>query len=362
MGKQSSFTRQDAYDVLCTISSASHRNSTLEVDLRRTRKNVSVLASRLQEAHFVIGTLEEALFPLLPPVPILPAPPLPPRPDVVMDPPASEENPEPLPLEAPASSPPPLVPVMDPPASQEDPDPTPEPLPPADPILPAPPLPPRPDMVMDPPASQEDPDPTPSPADPLPHRDSPIEPLLSSFDPGTPVPLILTSSPRPPKARTPPELPLPDRTGFHLSEWNFPSTTYRSLTDVPLTPDAALVSAAALATDISSDDLWASLIDPAAADRFVRRFHPDPAPTPLPPTMTTTTTTRLKYTSATTPASDPIASVDPLPGPDFFLSPPAADGTIVVANPPSPRPDPSPLPPDLGGVRTQRKKRRSRRK
>ena len=177
MGKQSSFTRQNAYDVLCTISSASHRNSTLEVDLRRTRKNVSVLASRLQAAQLVIGILEEALFSLLPPVPTLPAPPLPPRPDVVMDPPASEEDHVPTP------------------------NPT-GPLPPADPILPAPPLPPRPDVEMDPTASQEDPDPTPEPADPLPHHDSPVEPLLGSSDPGTPVPLLLTSSPRPPKART----------------------------------------------------------------------------------------------------------------------------------------------------------------
>ena len=92
MGKQSSFTRQNAYDVLCMISPASQRNSTLEVDLRRTWKIVSVLASRLLEAHLIIGILEEALFSLLPPVPILLAPPLPPRPDVVMDPPASEES------------------------------------------------------------------------------------------------------------------------------------------------------------------------------------------------------------------------------------------------------------------------------
>ena len=90
MGKQSSFTRQNAYDVLCTISSASQRNSTLEVDLRRTRKNVSVLASRLQEAPFIIGILEDVLSAVLPPVPDLPAPPLPPRPDVVMDSPATQ--------------------------------------------------------------------------------------------------------------------------------------------------------------------------------------------------------------------------------------------------------------------------------
>ena len=95
MGKQSSFTCQPAYDVLCTISSASQWNSTLEVDLRRTRKNVSVLASRLQEARFIIGILEDALSVLLPPVPDLPASPLPLRPEVAMDPPAARENPEP---------------------------------------------------------------------------------------------------------------------------------------------------------------------------------------------------------------------------------------------------------------------------
>ena len=95
MGKQSSFTRQNAYDALCTISSASQRNSTLEVDLRRTRRNISALASRLQEARFIIAILEDALSALLPPVPDLPAPPLPPRPDVVMDPPTSQESPEP---------------------------------------------------------------------------------------------------------------------------------------------------------------------------------------------------------------------------------------------------------------------------
>ena len=94
MGKQSSFTRQNAYDVLCTISSASQRNSTLEVDLRRTRKNISVLPSRLQEARFIIRILEDASSALLPPVPDLPAPPLPPRPDVAMAPPAARENPE----------------------------------------------------------------------------------------------------------------------------------------------------------------------------------------------------------------------------------------------------------------------------
>ena len=52
-------------------------NSTLEVDPRGTRKDVSVLASRLHEAKFIIGILEDALSALLPPVPDLPAPPLP---------------------------------------------------------------------------------------------------------------------------------------------------------------------------------------------------------------------------------------------------------------------------------------------
>ena len=43
------------------------------------------------------GILEEALTALLPPVPVLLAPPLPPRPDVVMDPPVVRESPEPAP-------------------------------------------------------------------------------------------------------------------------------------------------------------------------------------------------------------------------------------------------------------------------
>ena len=95
MGKQSRFTRQNGYDVLCTISSALHRSSTLEVDLRRTQKNFAVLASHLHEARFVKGILEDALFSLLPPVPNPPTPPLPPRLDAVMDPPATQENPDP---------------------------------------------------------------------------------------------------------------------------------------------------------------------------------------------------------------------------------------------------------------------------
>ena len=97
LGKQSSFTRQNAYDVLCTNSSASQWNSTLEVDLRRTRKNVSILAPHLQEFGFIIGILEDALTALLLLVPDLPAPPLPPRPDVVMDPPVVQESLEPAP-------------------------------------------------------------------------------------------------------------------------------------------------------------------------------------------------------------------------------------------------------------------------
>ena len=185
MGKQSNYTSHNAYDVLCTISSASQRNSTLEVDLRRTRKNVSFLASHVQEACFIIGILEDALLTLLPPVPILPAPPLPPRPDVVMDPPALQVVPDRIPDLA-------------------------GPLPPANPTPPT-----------DPPLPQ----------------DCPVGPPLGTSNPGTPVPLILTSSPRPAKARTTPKLPSPNRTGFHLSERNFPRRTYRSLTDIPLAPN-----------------------------------------------------------------------------------------------------------------------------
>ena len=56
--KQTNQRNHTTYDVLCTISSASQRNSTLEVDIRRSRKNGSVLASRLQEARFIIWILE----------------------------------------------------------------------------------------------------------------------------------------------------------------------------------------------------------------------------------------------------------------------------------------------------------------
>ena len=140
------------------------------------------------------------------------------------------------------------------------------------------------------------------------------------------------SSSRPPKARTPPALPSPGRTSFPLSEWNSPRRTYRSPEDVPLvlapvpafdpppaatrqpsdpTPPAApqppadvppsvvtpetppAVDLPPLAGDaiivappcttpsaavpppnefkgLSAEDLWTSLIDPAAADRFMR--------------------------------------------------------------------------------------------
>ena len=179
MGKQSSFPRQVAYDVLCTFSSASQRNS--------------VLASRLREAQFIIGILADALLSLLPPVPILPAPPLPPRPDVMMDRPTSQEGLDPAP-----NSTGPL-------------------------ILPAPPLPPRPDVVMDPPATQENPEPTPDslrplwPSDPLPHRATPVEPLLG-----------LAPSRRPPKARTPPRATLARPHGVPSLQVEFPQH------DVPL--------------------------------------------------------------------------------------------------------------------------------
>lgn len=130
---------------------------------------------------------------------------------------------------------------------------------------------PGPEVVMGPPGSQGDPDPTPaSPApppptvptplaDPLRRRNSPVMPFAEAA-PGTSVPLAATTSRRPPMAGTSPELPSPDRAGFHLSKWNFPSTTYRSLTNVPLTP---------VPIPPPNENLWASLIDPAAADRFV---------------------------------------------------------------------------------------------
>ena len=132
IGKQPSFPRQVAYDVLCTISSASQRNSTLEVDLRRTRKNVAVLASRLREAEFIIRI------------------------------PSSRSSRLSRPYRLYLSR-----------LGQT--------------------------WLMDPPASQEGPDPAPdSPRPPPPEDLTPLSPLLSSADPGTPVPLILFSSPRPP--------------------------------------------------------------------------------------------------------------------------------------------------------------------
>ena len=391
MGKQSSFTHQNAYDVLRTISSASHRNTTLEVDLRRTRKNVSVLASRLQEARFIIGILEDALLSLLPPVPVLPAPPLPPRPDVVMEPPALQVVPDPIPDLA-------------------------GPLPPADPTL---------------------------PTDPPSPPDHPVGPPLGSSDPGTPVPLILTPSPRPPQARTPPELPSPDRTGFHLSEWNFPSTTYRSLTNVPLAPDPPpptpaaqqpppdiFSPAASQPPAVNPDPVSptaTAYAPPAAsqppADIFPPAASQPPAidPSPVSPTATACAPpaasqppagdpivtqlqdlaaemsslresrlpphptaedphlvffalcTRMRILFATVPTAPPsvhdvllalineISDMVESVGGLLPLPPPAVDVAIAVAAPPVPRSDPDPLPTDQGGA-SLLKKRRSRRK
>ena len=86
----SSFNHQAAFDALSSISFVSKRASDLELDLRKTQKNVSALASHLREAQTIIEILEEALFALLPPVPEA-TPPLPPRPDAIMDPPESPE-------------------------------------------------------------------------------------------------------------------------------------------------------------------------------------------------------------------------------------------------------------------------------
>ena len=350
MGKQSSFTRQNAYDVLCTISSASHRNSTLEVDLRRTRKNVSVLASRLQEAHLVIGILEEALFSLLPPVPTFSSPPLPPSPDVVMDPPALEEDPEPLPLavlsSSPASSPLPL-----------------------DPIFPVPPVPPRPNVVMNPPASREDPDPTPESTETLP--------------PENHAPPNLPASPRPPKARTPPALPSPGRTSFPLSEWNFPRRTYRFLEDIPLvlTPPPVFIS------------------PPAASQQPLQ--PPDPAPAAEPPPVEPLACPPFDLTPPVDGDTVVVAATPPSPRlgnpprlastldldflsfarslglSDRSLADPAyvdlvrdiyviatstPAGTSTTVDTPNSRPEPNPLPIDQGEARPQRKNRRSRRK
>src|SRR5205807_9420143 len=81
MGKQSSFSRHSALDALSALSSASVSNSALQAELKRTRRNVSILASRLREAQTTMGLMEEILFSLLPPAPPPPPPPeLPPRP------------------------------------------------------------------------------------------------------------------------------------------------------------------------------------------------------------------------------------------------------------------------------------------
>src|SRR5947209_5947486 len=85
MGKQSSFSRQSALDALSELSSASMSNSALQAELKRTRRNVSILVSRLCEANMIIGIMEQVMFALLPPVPEPTPPELPPRPDVVMD-------------------------------------------------------------------------------------------------------------------------------------------------------------------------------------------------------------------------------------------------------------------------------------
>ena len=266
---------------------------------------VSVLASRLQEAHLVIGILEEALFSLLPPVPTLPAPPLPPRTDVVMDPPASGEDPEPLPLavlsSSPASSPLPL-----------------------DPIFPVPPVPPRPDVVMNPPASRGDPDPTPESTETLP--------------PANHAPPNLPASPRPPKARTPPALPSPGRTSFPLSEWNFPRRTYRFLEDIPLVltpPDDAIV---------------------VATPPSPRLGNPTVAPAFDPAFLTFARSLGVSDRSLADPAYAKLVR-------DIYVvaTPTPADTSTTVATP-DPRPEPSPLPNDQGEVEPQRKNRCFRRK
>ena len=287
-----------------------------------------------------MGILEEALFSLLPPVPTSPVPPLPPRPDVVMDPPASEEVPVPTP------------------------DPT-GPLPPADPILPAPPLPPRPDMEMDPPASQEDPDPTPAPD--------------------------LPTSPRPPKARTPPALPSPGRTSFALSEWNYPRRTYRFLEDIPLvlTPPPVFVPAPAASQQPPQPPDPTPASEPSPV-QLTRALEPPATSSPLP----RPDTPPALGLSPTVDDDTIVVATPPGPGPgtppdDIFLDPDFMAFALglgctikSLANPgyvkclrkfydaenttpvitPDPRPDPHPLPYDQGEVKPQRKNRRYLRK
>lgn len=76
-------------------SSTFERNSTLKVDLKRTRRSVYVLPSLLRGVQIItIWILEDALFALLPPVPAVILLPLLPRPNIEIDP-----TPLPLPSE-----------------------------------------------------------------------------------------------------------------------------------------------------------------------------------------------------------------------------------------------------------------------
>lgn len=208
-------------------------------------------------------------------------------------------------------------------------------LPPV-PTAPTPPLPSRSDVVRDPPATQGDADPTvpTAPRIPLPHCDSPDESLLGSADPGTPVSLISTSSPRPPRARTPPKLPSPDRTGFYLSEWSLPSTTFRSLTDVPLTLDQPSPAAQQPPPDIfppAASQPPAVNPDPVSptATAYAPQLRPSPLPVPprtLPrrlhpgnrlqivtPSRMTPSTVSLSPTTAMTLTTTPCTGVWSLP-------------------------------------------------
>ena len=108
-------------------------------------------------------------------------------------------------------------------------------------------------------------------------------------------PLNLPASPRPPKDRTPPELPLPGHTSFLLLEWNFPQRTYLFLKDISLvvTPPPVFIT-------------------PLAASQQ--------PPQPRDPTL----------------ASEPSPG-QPLPCPTPDHTPLLNNETIVIATPASPR-------------------------
>ena len=257
---------------------------------------------------------------------------------------------------------------------------------------------------MDPPASQEGPDPTPDLTGPL------LPEVPSSHT--DPPSLGIAPVPRPPKARTPPSIASPVRSGFPASEWDFPSTTFRSLVDAPLFPEglptthpsdifppaasqppaidpsAVLPAAAACTPPAASqppaDDLVTQLQDLTAEMISLQEsllpprstaYDPHPvfftltarmrtllsAVVAAPPSVHIATLAPIQEIVAVVDSFERLLSPDELSGPCLDL-PPAADDILVAAAPPDPRPDPDAPPPDQGGASSSKKKRRPRRK